>query len=166
MRDPGTAHNNKIIRKSTVSPEKYGVMAKRFIPKGTFLGFFKGLYVVAPALLADQPATPIVIDGFYMYRLDEYSYIDGRDFLSCFARYYAWSRVIQEQNVSVHRLTVWNNFNRAVCFMANKDIEKGQELIIPFNQDYVIRKKHKTYGHADCSENDLTAQAKAALFDN
>jgi hypothetical protein len=160
-----TAIYHKILRKSKLSPEKYGVYAKRPIRKGTFLGFFQGKYV-APTLLEDQSYASAVIDGFHMYRLDEFSYIDGRDFSSCFARYYACSGDISVQNVSVHRLApnVWSDPNRAVCFMANKDIDKGQEFVIPLNQDYVVRKKHKMYGHADCSENDAIVLSEADVF--
>jgi hypothetical protein len=64
-----------------------------------------------------------------MYRLGPYSYIDGSDFCSCFARYYAFSGDIHAQNVSVHRLAEWTDPDKAVSFMANKDIDKGEELV-------------------------------------
>lgn len=162
VEEPATAHFNKIVQKSKISPEKYGVVAKRFISKGTFLGFFKGKYITPPE--DEMAPVPVVLDGFHMYLLSEYSYIDGRDFTSCFARYYAWSGDVQVQNVSVHKLDVWTNPNRAIGFMANKDIAKGEELVIPLNQDYVIRKIHKSFVHAPCGDNELTAQAKADLF--
>jgi hypothetical protein len=165
---PDTAYYNKIVRKSTISPEKYGVVAKRFISKGTFLGFFTGVCVTSSLPLADETAIPpVTIDDCYMFRLGSYSFIDGGDFTSCFARYYAWSRDIHKQNVSVHKLDDWTNPNRAVCFMANKDIEKGQEFIVPINQDYVIgKKKYKNFKRAPCNDNCLSAPEKARLFGN
>jgi hypothetical protein len=162
-RDPETAKWNKIVRKSRLSPDKYGVVAKKFIPRGTFLGFFKGEFVT-------EMVTPL--DGFHKYLVDlesstnePYSYIDGSSFLSCFARYYAWSGSPAVQNVSVHRLMNWTDPNRRVGFMANKDIPKGEELVIPHNQDY-WRRKHKHSQVESCSDNELLAQEKGDLFDN
>jgi hypothetical protein len=41
-RDPDTAYWNKIVRKSQISPEdKYGVIAMRFVPRGTVLASLK-----------------------------------------------------------------------------------------------------------------------------
>ncbi len=52
-------------------------------------------------------------------------YVDGSDFLSCFARYYARSSSDKEkQNVSVERLSEWTDSHRAVCFIATKDISE------------------------------------------
>jgi hypothetical protein len=48
--------------------------------------------------------------------------------------------------------------------MANKDIEKDQELVTPVNRDYIVRKKHKTFERASCSDNELAAQEKALKF--
>jgi hypothetical protein len=157
---PQTAHLNMLIRKSPSSPEKYGVLAKRFIPKGTFLGFFCGELVNR---VSEEPAE-IALDDFHEYRVDKYSFIDGRSFTSCYARYYAWSGNTDKQNVSVHVLPEWSDHNRAVCFMANKDIEKDQELVTPVNRDYIVRKKHKTFEKASCGDNELAAREKAILF--
>jgi hypothetical protein len=44
---PDTANWNKIIRKSRYSPDKYGVVAKKHVPRGTVIGFFDGDYVVS-----------------------------------------------------------------------------------------------------------------------
>ena len=163
-RDPETAKWNKIIRKSSLSPDKYGVVAKKLIPRGTFLGFFKGVFVAEML---------IPLDGFHKYLIDlessgtsePFSYIDGSSFLSCFARYYACSGSPAAQNVSVHRLANWTDPNRRVCFMANKDIQKGEELVIPHNQDF-WRRKHKHSQVDSCSDNELLAQAKGDLFGN
>jgi hypothetical protein len=48
----------------------------------------------------------------------------------------------EKQNVSVHRLKEWSDSNRAICFIANKNISAGCELIIASDQDYV-RNKYK-----------------------
>jgi hypothetical protein len=159
---PETARFNKLIRKSPSSPEKYGVLAKKHIPKGTFLGFFSGELV--NDLGCEQTGIKVVLDDFYLYRLGNYSYIDGRSFTSCYARYYAWSGDIHKQNVSVHLLGEWSDHTRAVCFMANKDIAKDEELVTPVNLDYIGKKKHMKFEKASCSDNELAAQQKAHLF--
>ncbi len=59
--DPKAAYWNKIIRKSHYSPDKYGVVAKRDVERGTVLGFFKGDYVVSD--------TPVKMCGFHKYEI-------------------------------------------------------------------------------------------------
>jgi hypothetical protein len=47
-----------------------------------------------------------------------------------------------KQNVTVQRLTEWSDWNRAICFIANKNISTGDELIIAPDHDYT-RNKYK-----------------------
>ena len=156
-RDPDTAYWNKIVRKSQISPDKYGVIAVRFVPRGTVLGFFKGDCVTS--------STPITMSGFHRYELDRFTFIDGSSFKSCFARYYSCSRNVQKQNVSVHRLQNYSSPNRRVCFMSLRDIEKGEEFVVAHNQDF-FRSKHKNDKEISCPLNDSTAQVKADMFGN
>jgi hypothetical protein len=152
---PETAVWNKIIRKSRYSPDKYGVVAKKDVPRGTVIGFFDGDYVVSN--------TPIKLCGFHKYELDQFTYIDGSSFTSCFARYYASSGNAHFQNVSVHRLQTFPSHNRRVCFMSIRDIAKGEEFVIAHNQDF-FRSKHKSSTELVCQMNNITAQSKADLF--
>ena len=145
------------MRKSQISPDKYGVIAVRFVPRGTVLGFFKGDCVTS--------STPITMSGFHRYELDRFTFIDGSSFKSCFARYYSCSRNVQKQNVSVHRLQNYSSPNRRVCFMSLRDIEKGEEFVVAHNQDF-FRSKHKNDKEISCPLNDSTAQVKADMFGN
>jgi SET domain-containing protein len=156
-RDPDTAYWNKIVRKSQISPDKYGVIAMRFVPRGTVLGFFKGDCVTS--------TTPVTMSGLYRYELDRFTFIDGSSFTSCFARYYACSGNVQKQNVSVHRLQIYSSPNRRVCFMSLRDIEKGEEFVIAHNQDF-FRSKHKSAKEISCPQNNSMAQVKADMFGN
>jgi hypothetical protein len=122
---PDSAVWNKVA-KSKSSPEQYGVFAKKLIPSGTMLGFYKGDYVVSVSPLS----------GLHKYKLNDYSHIDGSDFMSCFARYYVSSSKEEKQNVSVERLSEWTDPNRAVCFIASREISAGSELVIAAGQDY------------------------------
>jgi hypothetical protein len=155
--DPETAHWNKIIRKSRLSPDKYGVIAKRFVPRGTVIGFFKGDYVVSD--------TPVTMCGVHKYELDQFTYIDGSSFTSCFARYYAASGNALIQNVSVHRLETFSSYKRRVCFMSLRNIAKGEEFVIAHNQDF-FRSKHKSSKELSCQLNNSSVQSKADLFGN
>jgi hypothetical protein len=128
---PDSAVWNKLA-KSKNSPDHYGVFAKKDIPSGTMLGFFNGKEAISVAKLV----------GPHKYKLNDYTHVDGSDFVSCFARYYVSSSKEEKQNVTVQRLKEWSDSNRAICFIANKDISAGSELIIASDQDYV-RNKYK-----------------------
>jgi hypothetical protein len=91
------------------------------------LGFFKGECVVSVDTLS----------GPHKYKLNDYTHIDGSDFISCFARYYVTSSKEEKQNVSVYRLKGWSDSNRAICFIANENINAGDEIVIAqADQDY------------------------------
>jgi hypothetical protein len=94
--------------------------------------------------------------------LNDYTHVDGSGLLSCFARYYVSTSKEEKQNVSVHRLKEWSDSNRAICFIANKDISAGSELIIASGQDYV-RNKYKP-PKIDLRYNKNDAVALAAAF--
>jgi hypothetical protein len=125
---PDSGMLNKVA-KSKVSPEQYGVFAKKNIKSGTMLGFFKGEEVVSVAEVIGPHR-----------KLNDNIHIDGSDYLSCFARYYVSSSQEDKQNVTVQRLTEWSDWNRAICFIANKNISTGDELIIAPDHDYVQNK--------------------------
>jgi hypothetical protein len=99
---PDSAVWNKLA-KSKVSLDQHGVIARKSIPSGTMLGFFKGDCVVSLGTLS----------GRYKFALNDFSHVDGSDLLSCFARYYARSSNKEKQNVSVERLSEWTDSNRA-----------------------------------------------------
>ena len=150
---PDSAVWNKLA-KSKVSLDQHGVIARKSIPSGTMLGFFKGDYVVSLGTLS----------GRYKFALNDFSHVDGSDLLSCFARYYARSSNKEKQNVSVERLSEWTDSNRAVCFIATKDIPMGSELIIATNQEYQQRNKNRH--NVSQSQFRKTAAAMAVAFGN
>jgi hypothetical protein len=118
---------NKIVRSPTV-PNEYGVVARRFTPAGTFLGYYKGEVIVG--------VKNDFRDLSYTFKIGRNEFIDASDFLSCFARYYNCSLKADEQNVCVEILTDWTNPQKAICFIANKDIKKGEEFLISYGPDY------------------------------
>jgi hypothetical protein len=118
---------NKIVRSPTV-PKEYGVVARRFTPAGTFLGYYKGEVIVG--------VEHDFRDLSYTFKIGRNEFIDASDYLSCFARYYNCSLKADEQNVCVEILTDWTNPQKAICFIANKDIKKGEEFLISYGPDY------------------------------
>lgn len=125
------------LEKSICSPDRYGVVARKAIPLGTFLGFMNG------ELYTDE-----LPSGLYAYTLkekDNSAYVDcSSDFYACYARYYNRSTLQESHNVSVVRLPNPVDHNHAVCFVSNKHIQAGCELIIACDQGYV-RDPTKTY---------------------
>ena len=149
---PDSAVWNKVA-KSKLSSEQYGVFAKKFIPCGTMLGFFKGNYVVSVSPLRGQ----------HKCKLNAFSHIDGSDFMSCFARYHVSSSKGEHQNVSVERLSEWTDSNRAVCFIASKDITSGSELVIATDHQRNKNKRVEVYQQSNFKSE---AVVLAAAFGN
>jgi hypothetical protein len=104
------------------------------------------------------------LSGRNKFALNDFSHVDGSDFMSCFARYYVRSSHKEKQNVSVERLSEWTDSNRAVCFIASKDISAGSELIIAANQEYQQRNKNRH--NVSQSQFRKTAAASAVAFGN
>ncbi len=123
LRDSTAAKWNKIVMKSLHAPDQYGVVAKRLIPKGTIVGFFEGTLALG--------STMIPLNDFHhkCMMLNDFSFVDGSLHMSCFARYYAVSADATIQNLFVHRPATWTDHNRAICFISNRDILKGEELV-------------------------------------
>ena len=122
--------------KSPSSPDQYGMIARKQIPAGTLLGFFKGEVMD----LEDEEK----MKGSHKYLITDNTYIEGADFDSCYARYYNCSTQVENQNVCVERLPNWTNPQRAVCFVANNEIAAGTELIIAYDQGFT-RNNNKRY---------------------
>jgi len=118
---------NKIVRSPSLKGE-YGVVARRFTPAGTFLGFYKGEVITGV-----QNDTR---NHNYTFKIGKNKFIDATDYYSCFARYYNCSLKSTEQNVCVELLTDWTNPQKAVCFIANIDIRKGDEFLISYGPEY------------------------------
>jgi hypothetical protein len=118
---------NKVVRSPSIKGE-YGVVARRFTPAGTFLGFYKGKVITG---IANDTR-----NHDYTFGINRNTFIDASDYYSCFARYYNCSVLSADQNVCVEILTDWTNPQKAICFIANKDIKKGDEFIISYGPEY------------------------------
>jgi hypothetical protein len=121
---PCHAYYNQVTKSKSL-PNKYGVIARHFTPAGTFLGFYKG------EVIDGHEASKRIKSQEYMFALTTKNFIDANAFDSCFARYYNCALKASNQNVCVERLTS-NNPQNVICFIANKDVQKGQEFLISF----------------------------------
>ncbi len=149
-----SANWNELV-KSPSSPDKYGVVARRDVPAGTFLGFYKGEHFI----------TNDTVKGPDKYKIDGTNYVDASgEFTSCYARFYNWSTSENRQNVSVERLTEWTDPNKAICFIANRAIKRGAEFVIAHGQDMLGTSPYKRYKTAPSNFAHLAA-AKAKAFD-
>ncbi len=159
--NPEAAKWNELT-KSTSSSEQYTIVARQRIPEGTSLGFFKGNLVPS---ITNGPRKRFfglkrslqVMSGDEMEGAGELEteteilHIDGSAYDSCYAKYYACptnytcvTKTKEVTNVSVERAEVWTDHNKAISFVASCDIEKGQELLIPAEQDYDRRMGNNT----------------------
>ncbi len=121
---PCHAYYNQ-VSKSKFMPCEYGVIARHFTPAGTFLGFYKGEVIDGPE------ARDRIESQEYMFALTTNNFIDAKAFDSCFARYYNCAIKASDQNVCVERL-ISSDHQKVICFIANKDINKGEEFLISF----------------------------------
>jgi hypothetical protein len=149
-----SANWNELV-KSPSSPDKYGVVARRDVPAGTFLGFYQGEHFTSDD----------IVKGPDTYKIDATNYIDASgDFTSCYARFYNWSTTENRQNVTVERLVEWTDPNKTICFVANKAIKRGTEFVIAHGQDLLGTNPYKRYKTAPSQFKELVA-AKAKAFD-
>ncbi len=109
-------------------PKEYGVVARKFTPSGTFLGFYKGAVLTGENRDNRNYA--------YTFAIGRNLFIDTSAFLSCFARYYNCATDHTDQNVSVELLPNWENPQKAICFIANRDIVEGEEFLVSYGPEY------------------------------
>jgi hypothetical protein len=126
-RDPYHAAYNE-VSKSPSLPEEYGVIARKFTPSGSFLGYYKG------TILHGQRNDTRNHD--YTFAIGRNKFVDASNVLSCFARYYNCATDHADQNVGVELLTDWKNPQKAICFIANRDIAQGEEFLVSYGPDY------------------------------
>ncbi len=79
-RDVYHGEYNQIAR-SPSNPDEYGVIARKFTPAGTFLGYFKGECI-------DSKEAELRHDLDFVFCIGEEKFIVASQLLSCFARYY------------------------------------------------------------------------------
>jgi hypothetical protein len=118
---------NKVVVSPSL-PGEYGVVARRFTPAGTFLGYYKG-----EVLRGQQDDTR---NHDFTFSIGRNRYIDASHFHSCFARYYNSASEYSEQNVCAELLKDWKNPQKGICFIANRDIEQGEEFLVSYGPDY------------------------------
>jgi hypothetical protein len=126
-RDPFHAAFNKVDWSPSL-PDQYGVVARKFTPSGTFLGFYKG------AVLSDEKRDSRNYD--YTFAIGRNLFIDASNLVSCFARYYNCATNHADQNVAVELLSNWTNPQKAICFIANRNIAEGEEFLVSYGPDY------------------------------
>jgi hypothetical protein len=122
---PSHAYYNQ-VSKSKFMPNEYGIIARHFTPAGTFLGFYNG-----EVIDGHEASNRIKSQEEYMFALTTNNFIDAKAFDSCFARYYNCALKASDQNVCVERVPSHNPQN-VICFIANKDVQKGKEFLISF----------------------------------
>jgi hypothetical protein len=119
---------NQVSKSLTVAGE-YGITARRFSPEGTFLGYYMG------EVINGQEANRRTESQEYMFTLGKNRFIDAKAYDSCFARYYNCAMKASDQNVSVERLDS-KDPQAVICFIANRDIQKGEEFLISYGSAY------------------------------
>jgi hypothetical protein len=103
-----------------------GVCARVPIPANTFLGFYRG-DVVMPE---DVEISRDLFKFSKLFSFNDSQFIDAKDVLSCFARYYQYSRIITSANVCVRHF-ISNDPQTSVGFFTTIDVIEGDELLIP-----------------------------------
>jgi hypothetical protein len=124
------------VSKSPSVPGEYGITARRYIQAGTFLGFYMG------EVISGKIAQQRVESQEYMFTLGKNKFMDAKAYDSCFARYYNCAMNACDQNVSVERLDL-KDPQRKIGFIANKHIQKGEELLISYGAAYWERAASK-----------------------
>lgn len=183
-------HFNRFA-KSLKGSGQYGVLARKFTPAGTFLGYYRGEVITCTeAIQRSISDHMMLVPGQQKHRP---VIIDGCDHYSCFGRYYNCVSSTNEQNVSVERIQ-WTDPQKAICFITNRNVNQGEEFLLPhgcgwnvpvLNGDYLERMKApsddssfsviydrlrcktpKRFTIADNSMYTTQASALAAQFDN
>jgi hypothetical protein len=72
----------------------------------------------------------------------EEKFIDANKLISCFARHYKCAVNQSDQNVCVERL-LWSNPQKAICFIATKNVQKGEEFLISYGCEYSEKQSSK-----------------------
>jgi hypothetical protein len=133
-RDAHHGEYNQVARSPSI-PEEYGVIARKFTPAGTFLGYYKGECI-------DSKTAESSYDFDYIFCIGEGKFIDASKLLSCYARYYNCAVNRSDQNVCVERL-LWTNPQKAICFITTRDVQKGEEFLISYGCEYWERQSSK-----------------------
>jgi hypothetical protein len=123
------------IAKSPSTSRGYGVIARQFTPAGTFLGYYKGECIDSNEALMRH-------DFNHLFCIGEEKFIDANKLLSCFARHYKCAVNQSDQNVCVERL-LWSNPQKAICFIATKNVQKGEEFLISYGCEYSEKQSSK-----------------------
>ncbi len=131
---------------------------------GTFFGFFHGAVRSVTDVSYQPPSGPFM---FTTVEGNNCVYIDNStDYTACYSRYYSSSTKAAAQNVAVVRVASVSNPNNQICFVANKFIQLGEELVIGVDQGYLRNGGYRRYKTATCdySEEYVTKIAQQYLF--
>jgi hypothetical protein len=142
---------NQVVR-SMADANKYGVVARKDTPSGTFLGFYKGNCITPEQAEINKMNYIHNYDNLFV--LNEACLIDATDLISCYARYYTRVQNKDEQNVCVRRL-LFSDTQKTICFITTKDVKKGKEFLIPFGcESWNQESTNETILRAFCRVND------------
>jgi hypothetical protein len=117
------------IAKSMIAANEYGVVARKNIPSGTFLGFYSGACITPEQ--AEINNRKLFHNYDYLFGINKTCFIDATDLISCYGRYYKRTNNKAKQNVCVKRL-LFSDTQKTICFITTKDVKIGQEFLIPF----------------------------------
>jgi len=119
-----------LLTLSILKPSHYGVIAREYILAGTFLGFYKG-----DCVYGEQVQTKSYEN---LFCVNNCQFIDAHNFYSCYARYYQCTSDKDLQNVCVKRILNAKDPQKTICFITTKDVEAGDELLIPNGCEYWV----------------------------
>jgi len=121
-----------IIKKSKIKNAGKGVFAKYFLPKGTYIGYYKGDYITPEqkySLKNHQYVWQIKL-GNEIYYIDGYKYKHNNPL-----RYVNGVKTLkQKRNTNVYAY----QYDKKIHYKTLRDIEKGEELLIDYGDNYFI----------------------------
>lgn len=119
------------IKSSTIKGAGLGVFAKKFIPKGTLIGWYRGIFKTEEEWEnTDQDQ--------YIWRLqDEYDndyYIDGYPIKKSNKLRYVNGARTPSQFLSIN-VEAYQSYDK-IWYRTSKKINKGMELIVDYGDEY------------------------------
>jgi hypothetical protein len=135
-RDVHHGEYNEVAKSPSIS-RGYGVIARKFTPAGTFLGYYKGVCI-------DSKEAEMRPNFDRIFCIGGEKFIDANNLLSCFARHYKCAVNLSDQNVCVERL-LWSNPQKAICFITTKHVQRGEEFLISYGCEYSEKQSSKEH---------------------
>lgn len=115
------------IKKSTIKGAGKGVFATCMIPKGTRLGFYKGV-CTQPG--SESPSSAYLMDISFGGK--SYVVIDANN-----EKRSNWTRFVNCPEKASHANVIFRQYGKIMYYIADKNISKGDELFVWYGEDYV-----------------------------